>query len=192
MIEISFLFFIYMKLLRIFQSHSLDSFSIEINFIIFVQHMFALNTKSLLRIWPFQCWIVYKIYVYFLSSLWHRDDAGSGNPATWQRTCLSEIFNTMAADGLMTLGTRLSAVMVWTKFSQNIPISAPEELTINSLAPGKCGCNLKLVFFQVISRTDILGISLASAPRWMPWDLTDDNSTLVQVMAWCRQAIWHH
>ena len=25
--------------------------------------------------------------------------------------------------------------------------------------------------------------------RWMPWDLTDDNkSTLVEVMAWCRQA----
>ena len=43
------------------------------------------------------------------------------------------------------------------------------------------------------------------ALRWIPWDLTDDKSTLVQVIAWCHQAtshylsqcwpnvaIWHH
>ena len=29
--------------------------------------------------------------------------------------------------------------------------------------------------------------STDNAPRWMPWDLTDDKSTLVQVMAWCHQ-----
>ena len=29
-------------------------------------------------------------------------------------------------------------------------------------------------------------------PRWMPWDLSDDKSTLVQVMASCRQAISHY
>ena len=28
--------------------------------------------------------------------------------------------------------------------------------------------------------------------RWMPRDLTDDKSTLVQVMAWCRQATSHY
>ena len=32
------------------------------------------------------------------------------------------------------------------------------------------------------------GISYEIALRWMPQDLTDDKSTLVQVMAWCRQA----
>ena len=26
----------------------------------------------------------------------------------------------------------------------------------------------------------------------MPWDLTEDKSTLVQVMAWCRQATSHY
>ena len=30
------------------------------------------------------------------------------------------------------------------------------------------------------------------ALRWMPQDLTDDKSTLVQVMAWCRQATSHY
>ena len=31
-----------------------------------------------------------------------------------------------------------------------------------------------------------------NALRWMPQDFTDDKSTLVQVMAWCRQAISHY
>ena len=30
------------------------------------------------------------------------------------------------------------------------------------------------------------------ALRWMPLDLTDEKSTLVQVMAWCRQATSHY
>ena len=30
------------------------------------------------------------------------------------------------------------------------------------------------------------------ALRWMPLDLTDDKSTLVQVMAWCHQATSHY
>ena len=30
------------------------------------------------------------------------------------------------------------------------------------------------------------------ALRWMPLDHTDDKSTLVQIMAWCRQATSHY
>ena len=36
------------------------------------------------------------------------------------------------------------------------------------------------------------GISHEIALRWMPLDLTDDKSTLVQVMAWCHQATSHY
>ena len=36
------------------------------------------------------------------------------------------------------------------------------------------------------------GISYEIALRWMPLDLTHDKSTLVQVMAWCRQATSHY
>ena len=36
------------------------------------------------------------------------------------------------------------------------------------------------------------GIFCEIALRWMPLDLTDDKSTLVQVMAWCRQATSHY
>ena len=40
--------------------------------------------------------------------------------------------------------------------------------------------------------TDRWGFSCKIALRWMPLDLTDDKSTLVQVMAWCRQARSHY
>ena len=36
------------------------------------------------------------------------------------------------------------------------------------------------------------GISYEIALRWMPLDLTDDKPTLIQVMAWCRQATSHY
>ena len=40
--------------------------------------------------------------------------------------------------------------------------------------------------------TDDWGISCKIALRWMPLDLADNKSTLVQVMAWCRQATSHY
>ena len=40
--------------------------------------------------------------------------------------------------------------------------------------------------------TDGWGISCKIALRWMPLDLTNEKSTLVQVMAWCRQATSHY
>ena len=36
------------------------------------------------------------------------------------------------------------------------------------------------------------GISCEIALRWMPLDLTDEKSTLDQVMAWCHQATSHY
>ena len=38
----------------------------------------------------------------------------------------------------------------------------------------------------------IFRYSHENALWWMPWDLTDHQSTLVQVMAWCRQATSHY
>ena len=34
--------------------------------------------------------------------------------------------------------------------------------------------------------------SYDNALRWTPWELSDDESTLVQVMVWCRQASSHY
>ena len=63
---------------------------------------------------------------------------------------------------------------------------------INSLAPGRFQFNFRLAIFKLILVNGCWGISYEIALRWMPLDLTDDKSTLVQVMAWCRQATSHY
>ena len=46
-------------------------------------------------------------------------------------------------------------------------------------------------FYRVLL-IGVFRFSNDSAPRWMPWDLTNLKSTLVQVMAWCRQSTSHY
>ena len=62
----------------------------------------------------------------------------------------------------------------------------------NSLAPGKFEWNFRYLILQIISVSDGWGFSCELALRWMSLDLTDDKSTLVQVMAWCHQATSHY
>ena len=63
---------------------------------------------------------------------------------------------------------------------------------INSLAPGRFQFNFRLVVFKLTLVNGGWCISYEIALRWMPLDLTDDKSTLVQVMAWCCQATSHY
>ena len=80
----------------------------------------------------------------------------------------------------MTLWTTLQ----WQQQNLNAPF--------NSLAPGKFEWHFRYLISQIISVIDGWGISCELAFRWMPLDLTDDKSTLVQVMAWCHQATSHY
>ena len=50
----------------------------------------------------------------------------------------------------------------------------------------------KSVIFNLALLIAIFKSSYDDVLRWMPQDLTDDKSTLVQVMAWCRQATSHY
>ena len=59
---------------------------------------------------------------------------------------------------------------------------------VNSLVPGRLDWNFGGVIFRLILVIIDWGISCEIALRWMSLDLNDDKSTLVQVMAWCRQA----
>ena len=63
---------------------------------------------------------------------------------------------------------------------------------LNSLAPGKFWLNFRHVICKEILLIDGWGISCEIALIWMSLDFTDDQSTLVQVMAWCRQATSHY
>ena len=48
------------------------------------------------------------------------------------------------------------------------------------------------VIFNLALLISIFKSSCDDILRWMPQDLTDNKSTLVQVMAWCRQATSHY
>ena len=63
---------------------------------------------------------------------------------------------------------------------------------LNSLAPGGFENIFQNVFFKLISWIDTLSNSCEIALRSMPQNPSDDKSTLVQVMAWCRQAASHY
>ena len=70
-------------------------------------------------------------------------------------------------------------------------------MRMNSLAPGRCSCNLTLVIFKLIlisiriMRIDLLSTACEIELRWIPQDLIY-WSTLVQVMACRYQATSHH
>ena len=63
---------------------------------------------------------------------------------------------------------------------------------VNSLAPGRFKVNFRWVIFMLILVVNGWGISCETVLLWVSLDYTDDESTLVQVMAWCRQATSHY
>ena len=93
---------------------------------------------------------------------------------------------TMGADDLVLQGVSdASAAMILTYL-------AKKNGHFNWLAPGKFECSFRHVIFKRILVIARWGISCEIAVMWMPLDLTDDQSSLVQVMAWCHQAISHY
>ena len=66
------------------------------------------------------------------------------------------------------------------------------SLGFNSLAPRRFQSNLRKIIFKLILMTDGCDISNKIALRWTSLDLSDDKSTLFQVMAWCCQASSHY
>ena len=61
----------------------------------------------------------------------------------------------------------------------------------NSLSPWRSACNFENAIFNLVLLVGIFGF-YHNALRWILSDLTDDKSTLVQVMAWCLQATSHY
>ena len=78
----------------------------------------------------------------------------------------------------------------WYLMIQFVPLLL--AVSFNSLAPGKFEWNFIYVIFTWILMIDGRGISCEIALIWLSLDFTDDQSTLVQVMAWCRQATSHY
>ena len=56
------------------------------------------------------------------------------------------------------------------------------------LAPGRYKWNERSVVFKLVLAIDCWGIAYEIALKWMSLDLAHNESTLDQVMTWCRQA----
>ena len=89
-----------------------------------------------------------------------------------------------------------------TQWLINVPVICVITSLGIGLSPGRCqpyfiGPWEILMWFYKCNFQSCLLISIFKSSydnvlRWMPHDLTDDKSTLVQVMAWCRQATSHY
>ena len=67
-----------------------------------------------------------------------------------------------------------------------------KEFNINTLTPGKSEWNFRYICNFKMTFSDGWSISCEIALIWMSLDFTDDQSTLLQVMAWWRQATNHY
>ena len=65
-------------------------------------------------------------------------------------------------------------------------------ILFNPLAPRGFWWNFRHAIFKQILVIDGWGISCEIALLWISLDFTNDQSRLVQVMAWCRQATSHY
>ena len=72
------------------------------------------------------------------------------------------------------------------------PGSHQTTINLNSLAPGRWVIDFKIIIIKLILRIDTWSISCDIALGRMPQNPFRDKSTLVQVMAWCRQATSHY
>ena len=67
-----------------------------------------------------------------------------------------------------------------------------QPLMVKLIGPGRFQRKFRKIIFQLILLIDGWSISYKIVLKWMPMDFTDGKSTLVQVMAWCRQATSHY
>ena len=66
------------------------------------------------------------------------------------------------------------------------------KILFNSLCPERSIYTFENVIFNHVWLIVICTFSHDNAFRWKPQELTNEKSTLVQVMAWCRQATSHY
>ena len=83
-------------------------------------------------------------------------------------------------------------VWVWHHCIHIIDLQYCTVTIINSLAPWMIKWNFRLAILKLILLIGGCGISCEFTFRGITQDLTDKKSTLVQVMAWCRQAPSHY
>ena len=72
------------------------------------------------------------------------------------------------------------------------PYAPKRAVREDYLAPRRSGYDFKNAISNLVSPIDVFRSSHHNATRWMQRNLTDDKSTMVQVMAWCIQVTNHY
>ena len=73
-------------------------------------------------------------------------------------------------------------IQAWVKNNEKATRNMTDLAEFNSLAPGRSECDFKNVIFNLVLQIGIFRFSHDNVLRWMPPDLTDDKSTLVQCL----------
>ena len=114
---------------------------------------------------------------HYLNQWWHIVRSTLRNIIQWDLNQNTKIF--IQENAFENVALEMVAIFFW-------------PVCINLLAPGKFEWNFWSLIFQIISVIDGWGIFCELAHRWISLNLTNDKSTLVQVMAWCHQATSHY
>ena len=123
------------------------------------------------------------------------------NFSEWKLVCFDTNLNEISSQGPIDKKSALVQMMGW-HWTGNKPLSEPmltqyldifisRKTLINSSAPGSFEWKFQISNFQG-KLIDGRGIACEIALRWLSLDLTYDQSTLVRVMARCRQAASHY
>ena len=99
--------------------------------------------------------------------------------------------NSMTENGVIPFLTESSPAAAASRDDDSVT-SSPVQVNLTHWPLGDFSLNFRKVIFKLTLVNGGSGISYEIALRWIPQNLTDDKSTLVQVMAWCRQATSHY
>ena len=71
-------------------------------------------------------------------------------------------------------------------------IGAPHSKGFTSKSPWRFGCDFKCINFKHNMEIESVNIWVNITMEWMPEYIVDSKPTVVQVMAWCREATSHY
>ena len=66
------------------------------------------------------------------------------------------------------------------------------DIFFNSLSPERCNNSFKIITFKLISQKINVNSRCELVVKWMQQNIANGKTTLIQVMAWCRQATCHY
>ena len=139
------------------------------------------------------------MYAKFFTCLIYKILHFSRKRLIWQKTipkstCLTGSFVYQGASGNGVYGTLHSVCLSYREWPVGNKPLHESMITnfFNSLAPGIFELNFRKVIFKLILVIDGWSFYHEIAIRWLPLNITDDKSTLAQVMVWWRQAASHY